>query len=117
MKAKVIATGEIVDVVSCGYNHTYNEQMFLDCNQRHMKYFSHELEFIDEHKQHNGTAKHIDWEQRRFELVKEMLPQAAVFSNDSLLEPGNTNTNPWYAAAIALKFADAVIAKLKEEQS
>ena len=98
MEAKVIATGEVVEV-----NLVKNtKSTYVDSNGHF--YNGDKLEFIPD----------IDWEQRRFELVKQMLPQASVFANDSLLASGDNNTNVWDAASIiACKFADAVIEKLK----
>lgn len=98
MKAKVIATGEIVEVIGYSYdsyhckNHKGDESWYLKL----------ELEFLEE--------KHIDWEQRRFELVKATIP--------ILIQLPTTKTMEEFAEFIAkasLKYADAVIEKLKEE--
>lgn len=48
MKAKVIATQEIIEIIMVDYNYALNEKVFLDVNKRHKRYFAHELEFVDE---------------------------------------------------------------------
>lgn len=93
MKAKVIATGEIVEV-SLVKN---TKSTYVDSNGHF--YPDTKLEIIPD----------IDWEQRRFELVK-----AAVQGLSSIEEHGGL---PVYDIAnISIDIADAVIVKLKEEK-
>lgn len=117
MKAKVIATGEVIDVEKHSYDYVLEAHTYKDVNSGTI-YAFYDLQFgYKETKRNTYTPEKINWEQRRFELVKAMLPQAAVFANDSLIENENTTTNVWDSAAIvACKFADAVIAKLKEDK-
>lgn len=91
MKAKVKKTGEIVDVMLIeGTEHTYTDSY---CNY----YSDKDLEFIPE----------IDWEQRRFELVKASI--------QGILSRGNYAYGYDTLATESIGYADAVIAKLKEE--
>ena len=65
-------------------------------------------------KQEQSKQEHkIDWEQRRYEIAKEMLPVLYQQSTE-ILKCGKSVT--WEAAVnIALNFADMLIAKLKEQ--
>lgn len=109
MKAKVIATGEIVNVHLIKHYTCANLKVYAEI-EAGRTWREDEIIIMSEEQQ-----KKIDWEQRRFELIKQMLPQASVFANEALLESGDNSKNAWDASAIiACKFADAVIAKLKE---
>lgn len=113
MKAKVIATGEIVNVGYELFDYDRGTNVYKEIN---VKKDPDELKYFDEKQLFFIQQEFIDWENRRFELVKAMLPQAAVFANDSLIETGNDKTDVFDAAAVvAIKFADAVIARLKGE--
>lgn len=50
-------------------------------------------------------SQQIDWEQRRYEIAKEILPQAY------------NQSNPIAAADEAVAYADALIAELKKSNS
>ena len=98
MKAKVIRTGEIVDV-------EFIKQQQYICNINVYKasdgreFDNSDLEFKTD----------IDWEQRRFELIK-----AAVQGLSSV----NDEHGGWLVEEIrdiSINIADAVITKLKEE--
>lgn len=93
MKAKVIKTGEIVDVVRPPY-----ERKFYRKDDSSIGYEYNELEFIDDN---------IDWEQRRFVLVK-----AVVQGTMAKGMPKGVQLEQYADACIVI--ADAVIAKLKE---
>ena len=65
------------------------------------KYHERELEFLEE--------KDIDWEERRYEIAKDMM--AAFLSNYSdNIHSGNPDEQAQYAVV----FADALIAELKK---
>lgn len=110
MKAKVIATGEIVDVVyhsKCVadngdiyvlYKNTETALLYKNTETAPLLYDESELEFYN---------KEIDWEQRRFELIKAI--SVGVFNYP--VERHERKIED------AIKLADAIIAKLKKEQS
>lgn len=58
-----------------------------------------------EHKKQN-----INWEQRRYEIAKEMLPYCAKFVDDVV----DLNKVITYSTNLAIKYSDALIEKLKE---
>lgn len=110
MQAKVIATGEIVEVIKSSYDHKLNEAIYTDSNNIHNIYYQYELEFIPS----------VNWEQRRFELVKSIFPQIASFVKEAILrgdEIGDKKgkTTMQVVAEISINYADAVIEKLKEK--
>lgn len=102
MKAKVIATGEIVKVI--GYSQNYSKVSYhcVKDDGKDIWYDIDELAFIEEEK------KQINWEQRRFELVKSAVQGLSVPDN------GNTRLTINEIAILSINIADAVIAKLKE---
>ena len=60
-----------------------------------------------------SKSKEIDWEQRRYEIAKEMLPVLYQQSAE-ILKCGQSIT--WEEKAVcALVLADTLIAKLKEQ--
>jgi len=117
MKAKVIETGEIVDVKldlskQCCYiesvspfSNTY--YVTLDGNKSFMGY---ELDF---------NFKDIDWEQRRYELAKTVMQ--GILSDENVIVYAcseadygeGKNTVPKAVAQFAVACADALIKKLK----
>lgn len=58
-------------------------------------------------------ANEVDWEQRRYEIAKEMLPVAYQESRNILLRGGNVKENDIVEAAV--EFADLLIAELKRQ--
>lgn len=103
MKAKVKATGEIIDVSRTENIITSRgiEKQYVDNKREWCTYVQSELEFI--------KASDIDWEQRRYEIAKDMM--AAFLSNYSNnIHSGNSDEQAEYAVV----FADALIAKLKK---
>lgn len=96
MKAKYKITGETVDVEPVG---TWNGSVALYEAQDGRRFPMYALEF----------EKDIDWEQRRYEIAKEMI--AAFLSNScSNVYVGN----PDEQAKCAVMYADALIAELKK---
>lgn len=106
MRAKIIATGEIKEIHRISNNG--NVVYFLNGENLIASYKIDEVELIKE--------DNIDWEQRRFELVREMLPisakSATTLYETHELDDGITVAEK--AVSIALSYADAVIEKLKE---
>ena len=102
MKNEVMKTKEMVEVTHCEHNHSYGKQMSPDKYRLLMKYFYSELELVSEN---------IDWEQRRFELAKSAMQ--GMLSNQ--FSWGMTANDRDDIATEAIRCADAVIAKLKEE--
>lgn len=109
MKARIIKTGEIIEVLYSGSG------IYLAAYKRHKQYSIEELEILEDYKE-----SIIDWEQRRFELVKAIIP--GILSNELLItrlektipeiqDEGNIDV----IASLAIGYADAVIKELKEE--
>lgn len=104
MKAKVIETGELIDVVTLDKG--YGNIVFVDRNSEKV-YENQELTLI----------KEIDWEQRRFELAKAALNGMLAHSrNGHGYHPRDPKMH-WHDAIAeeAIEIADAVIEKLKEK--
>ena len=105
MKARIKVTGEVVDVKPSG-------SMRISCGA----YLTEDGRMLP------GTAlefeKAIDWEQRRYEIAKEMLH--AIYLDDGNAErQDNSKLGFEYkslqgSAKEAVRFADALIAELKK---
>ena len=98
MKARVKSTGVLVDVIPktntnalhCGDNiYVCDNMVFREC----------ELDFL------NLGNSAIDWEQRRYELAKDIIK--VVIANDN-------GVNSEVVAKYSLNCADALIKRLKE---
>lgn len=90
MKAKVKGTGEIVDVVR-DYEDWY-------CPEKNTEYEKDELEFpVD--------PSCIDWEQRRYEIAKEVLP--AIIAREK------HDSATLVSMDTAILYADTLIARLQ----
>lgn len=96
MKAKVIATGETVEVVYKRYPRSGN--LYYEDIETKKHYDADELKPL--HK--------IDWEQRRFELIKSAM-QGWIASED------DRQYKIQEVIDIIFPLANAVIKKLKEE--
>ena len=110
MKAKVIETGEIVDVVSIT-DRQYGCLISYWDGKKGKEYSRFELDFsIDTQmkgvQMNEETVKPIDWEQRRYEIAKDVM--AASFNQ------------PMDGVSIAsyvhncVQWADALIEELKK---
>lgn len=108
MKAKVIETGEIVDFVSI-LDAAYKFFISYWDVKNGKEYSRFELDFsIDAQMKgvqiNDETAKPIDWEQRRYEIARDII--ASSFDR--------------YAACISIKtclqWADALIEELKRKE-
>lgn len=109
MKAKVIATGEVVNVLltakqseDCVANVYQEIGTTKNCSVRR-KFLDSELEFIETTY---TQPKKIDWEQRRFELVKAAM--------QGLLSCPDVDGTPDDISEWSITQADALIEKLKE---
>lgn len=101
MKAKVIATGEIVAVHSV----TMEEVTWKEINGIRI-FGTRNIEVLpNDYK----TLKDIDWEQRRFELVKAAIQGLSGNSQDIIVEANNELMATW-----AINLVDAVITKLRK---
>lgn len=123
MKAKIKETGEVIDVIDCGYSHSLNEKIFLDSNKRHKVYFPYEIELMEEQKTMNIVTNHtpvIDWEQRRYELAKAAMQgmlanpsyHEMAYVKSETLNPSGSSFEFYSNMSIAL--ADTLIKKLKK---
>lgn len=63
-----------------------------------------------------GEQIEIDWEQRRYEIAKEMLPISAKSVNASTQDWMTGMSYPEASATLAIRYADALIAKLKKKE-
>lgn len=69
-----------------------------------------------------ANERGIDWEQRRYEIAKEMLPYTAETTRSILMgghglgDEAEGKTVPEVCASSAVAFADALIAELRKEQ-
>ena len=96
MKAKIRATGEIVDVKMTKWG------MYGDATNMNRLYALHDIEIIEDTTE---NVNNIDWEQRRYEIAKSMLP--VVRSNSSGI------MSIKQVARLAVDYADALIEELK----
>lgn len=112
MKAKVITTGEIVNVRYSYFDNDKHIAVYKEIgNIRSWPVYDLQLDIKEE--------KPIDWEQRRFELVKAAMQ--GMLSNDQYVSSAYKKSSKCDAtvedviAFNAIKYADKVIARLKEE--
>lgn len=105
MKAKVKATGEIIDVSRTENIITSRgvEKQYVDNKREWCTYVQSELEFINKEPQ-----REIDWEQRRYEIAKEAVRGVALNADCFTRIEIETTVNN------ALELADLLIAELKK---
>lgn len=96
MKARIKATGAIVDVFYNAFSGLWTAR-----ENTNIKYLENNLEFLEE--------KDIDWEERRYEIAKAMM---AAFERHNNNVSGFKNSTQ--QAQFALEYADALIAELKK---
>ncbi len=69
-----------------------------------------------------ANERGVDWEQRRYEIAKEMLPciaettRSILASGHGLGDEAEGKTVPEVCASSAVVFADALIAELRKEK-
>lgn len=110
MKAKIRKTGEIVDVICYnGYTERLNTDSvsYIDSNGREVarQNLNFYLDFEPMESTETNTNKGIDWEQRRYEIAKEIF-------TDRLNRCTRDTTE--MAAAASIRHADIFIDKLRE---
>ena len=101
MKAKVKTTGEIINVYISGYGNFSNdtnptpklEPIYKEVEWSSESYRECSLDFSDT----------IDWEQRRYEIAKDVLAYCATYKGD------------FNAVKHAVVLADALIEELKKK--
>ena len=110
MKAKIRKTGEIVDVIAFKSSEACPEKDWVRYVDSEGLDLIQELNALEDLEVIDKTEdKAVDWEQRRYEIAKEMM--AAFLSNSSReVYEGAFKTQAEYAVV----FADALIAELKE---
>ena len=74
MKAIVKDTGEIVDVKFDVHPNPAVEETYWWCKDKQESYHKWELDFLEV----NTCKEIIDWEQRRYEIAKEVLANIAT---------------------------------------
>ncbi len=109
MKARDKKTGEIVDVERYGADGSYT--MFRNSEGELMNL---PVSFYDNYVEIEEAEDSIDWEQRRYEIAKELLPNAAISVNADQKEWMNGMSYPKASAILAIRYADALIAELKK---
>lgn len=105
MKARIKKTGEIINLAD------YARITLDKCDSwgNPIEVSHDEVELIQEM---DGSM--IDWEQRRYEIAKDMLPQAAISVNVDAKDWMNGMSYPEASAIVALSYADALIEQLKK---
>ena len=111
MKARVKATGNIIDVSQTESIITSRgvEKQYTDNSDERRTYLRSELEFINEPPQ-----KDIDWEERRYEIAKQMLLITSNFTELACNGISQRRVCREDAVQYAIKYADTLIAELKK---
>lgn len=106
MKAKIISTGEIIQIVSSKFEMGYITVLHED--NKFTNVASDEIEMIDD-----WEKKEIDWEQRRYEIARDAL--TGIIAEESI--PG---ADPYHYfdedVSRAIKYADKLIKQLKSKR-
>lgn len=125
MKAKIRKTGEIVEIISYSGGTvrsnildsvSYIDSKGVEHDREKLNYYW-DFEQIDV-KEDNFPK--IDWEQRRYEIAREMLLYAAETSRSILMsghglgDKAKGKTLEEVCASSAISFADALIEELKK---
>ena len=101
MKAKIIETGEEITIIGISKEWGPTQYYGSDGIYRQRTFKDKELEFID-----NTDALPIDWEQRRYEIAKDIISKAFNQYVKSMSAEDFTD--------ICLQWADALIEELKK---
>lgn len=70
---------------------------------------------INKNKALVRSLETINWEQRRYEIAKDMLPNAAIAVNAEQNEWMNGMTYQKASAILAIRYADALIEELRRK--
>jgi len=118
MKARDKKTNEIVEIIRFGGDGSYT--VIRNSNGELMRL---PVSYYDNYEEIIEAEDTIDWEKRRYEVAREMLPYAAAAeSSRSILtlsrEFGNAKGKTFaeVCASSAVSFADALIAELKKHK-
>ena len=117
MKARDKKTNEIVEIIRFGGDGSYT--VIRNSNGELMRL---PVSYYDNYEEIIEAEDTIDWEKRRYEVAREMLPYAAAESSRSILtlsrEFGNAKGKTFaeVCASSAVSFADALIAELKKHK-
>lgn len=103
MIARVKETGEIVELINDEKLSMLDYARGIYRDTYGNRYHCKELEFIER------PHKNIDWEQRRYEIAKDMMMAAEQHNNDT-----TGFKNPMAQAKYAIECADALIEELKK---
>jgi hypothetical protein len=111
-KAKIRKTGEVVDIV-CFNSSTirceYDSVSYIDSEgAEHVK---EPLNYYWDFEDISNIDNTIDWEQRRYEIAKEILPSALEVSFGARTEVEDKDL----VISYAIELADAFIQRLKEK--
>ena len=125
MKKRLRKTGEIVDVIAWynmlgaernrGDSVSYIDSKGNECVKVEGLNLSWDFEDVEEVQSTN-----IDWEQRRYEIAKEVLPDQILFwEKCNELDADDNNDEPWgnsyeTAAKFSVIVADTLIAELRK---
>ena len=85
------------------------ERQYIDNQRKWCTYVQSELEFI-----HEKPQKDIDWEERRYEIARQMLLITSNFTGLACNGISQRRICPEDAVQYAIKYADALIAELKK---
>lgn len=114
MKAKIRKTGEIINIAE----YAKIELDVCDSYGNPIQLKPDDIELIPDVKEDNFPK--IDWEQRRYEIAREMLLYAAETSRSILMsghglgDKAKGKTLEEVCASSAISFADALIEELKK---
>lgn len=124
MKAKIIKTGEIVDIIdySCDIPRSnFDTVSYIDSKGN--KYVNMKMNRILDFEDVKEYDKHIDWEQRRYELIKAAM--SGILSGQNVFyctcseaknEIDEKKSTPIAIAKYAIACADCLIKILKENK-
>lgn len=110
MKARIKATGEIVDVFDYRYGSKISSENFVVYTDSHGRvHLDSDVDFSEDFEELSEDEAHCTdkWEQRRYEIAKEMMKTV-------ILTDGGANTGTENLAIWCVGCADALIAELKK---
>lgn len=116
MKARDKKTNEIVEIIRFGGDGSYT--VIRNSNGKLMNL---PISYYDNYEEVIETDDTIDWEQRRYEVAREMLPYAAETSRSILMsghglgDDAKGKTLAEVCALSAVSYADALIAELRKQ--
>lgn len=120
MKARIKKTGEIIEVLCISKEYVAAQCVDSTGTLRIRGFEDNEIEII---KETESATIFIDWEQRRYELVKEAMGailSAPEYRNKALYPSGELKTPRWEEfddiANRSIMYADTLISKLKEKE-